>query len=165
MNLYQINAEYQQILDDLYDDEGNVNQDALIKLEQNEITLEKKAIAIASYIKNMEAEKTAIDSAKKSMAEREKRYKKKIDDLMGYLLAGMESRGLKSVKCPYFEIKLKECPLSVDDENTNIDLLPDEYKRVKVETSPDKIKLLQDRKLGVVIPGAAFKNNMSLTIK
>ena len=163
MNLYEISKEYEEILNDLYDDEGNVNEQALMRLEQNDLSMQKKAIAIASYIKNMDAEREAIDSAKKAMADREKRYKKRIDELQGYLLTNMEKRQINIITCPYFEIKVKKCPASVDiyDESA----LPEEYKRTKVEILPDKIKMLAEMKVGVVIPGANLKHNMSLSIK
>jgi Gp157 protein len=163
MNLYQISSEYKEILDDLYDDEGVVNQNALIKLEQNEIAMEKKAIAIASYIKNLEAERDAIKKAKQQMADREKRNKKREDELTGYLLSNMENRGLKEITCPYFNIRLKKCPPSVGilDEN----MIPDEYRRTKIEVSPDKIKMLQEMKMGVVIPGVCMQQNMMVDIR
>lgn len=163
MNLYQISAEFSQILDELYDEEGNVNQQALIKLEQNELAMEKKSIAIASYIKNLDAEREAIDNAKKAMAERERRYKKKIDELQGYLLTNMERRNINHITCPYFDIRLKKCPPSVDiiDES----LLPEKYKRTKIETHPDKIKIKDEMMMGVIIPGAQIKTNLRLEIK
>lgn len=163
MNLYQIDTEYKIILDELYDEEGNVNNQALMKLEHNTQAMEKKAIAVASYIKNMDAEREAINSAKTEMAEREKRYKKRVDELSGYLLAGMERRGIQKITCPYFEIKIKKCPPSVhilDDS-----LLPEEYKRTKTEVLPDKVKMLQEMKVGVIIPGASLKNDLKLEIK
>lgn len=163
MNLFQINTEYSQILHELYDDQGIVNESALAKLEQNELEMDKKAIAIASYVKNLEAEREAIKNAKQAMAEREKTNKKREDDLMGYLLNSMQARGMTNVKCPYFEIKLKKCPPSVNIINE--DELPGEYKRTKTEVLPDKIKMLQEMKLGVIIPGASLQQNLKLEIK
>lgn len=163
MNLYQISTEYSQILDELYDDEGVVNELMLAKLEQNELAMEKKAIAIACYIKNMDAERVAIETAKKSMAEREKHYKKRIDELEGYLVSGMERRGITHIKCPYFDIKLKKCPPSVSilDEKS----LPREYTRTKTEILPDKIKMKEEMMVGVLIPGASLITNLRLEIK
>jgi Siphovirus Gp157 len=165
MNLYKINSEYEQILNELYDDEGQVNQEALMRLDQNDMTMENKVIAVASYIKNLDAEREAIDAAKKAMAEREKAHKKKISDLQGYLLVNMERRGITKVTCPYFEISLKKCPLSVDDDQLNMEVLPDEYKRTKTEVLPDKVKILQEMKVGVIIPGVGLKQDMRLQIK
>jgi hypothetical protein len=163
MKLYEINKEYEDILNDIYTEDGEINQGALMRLEQNDLAMESKAIAIASYIKNMDAEREAISAAKKAMAEREARYKKRTDELQGYLLFNMEKRGLTHVKCPLFEIKLKKCPPSVDilDES----LLPTEYLRTKTETLPDKVKMLTEMKMGVLIPGAGLKNNMKLEIQ
>ncbi len=163
MNLYQIDQQYSEILMDLYDENGEVNQTALAKLEQNDAALEKKAIAIASFIKNMDAERQAIDEAKKAMSEREKRFKKRIDELEGYLLANMEKRDIKHISCPYFDIKLKKCPVSV--EITDASLLPEEYTRVKTEILPDKIKIKDEMLVGVLVPGAALKTNMRLEIR
>lgn len=163
MKLYEISREYEDILTELYDDEGEVNQQALMKLEENELAMEKKAIAIASFIKNMDAEREAIDSAKKAMSERERRYKKRIDELEGYLLSNMERRGVNLITCAYFDIKLKKCPVSVDIHDEK--LLPEEYKRVKTEVLPDKIKMKEEMLVGVLIPGASLKHNLRLEIR
>lgn len=163
MSLYQISNEYNEILSNLYDDDGVVNETELARLEANELAMEKKAIAIASFIKNMDAERVAIDTAKKAMADREKIYKKRIDELEGYLLSNMERRGITNVKCPYFEIKLKKCPPSVDVSDAS--LLPAEYTRTKTEIFPDKIKMKEEMMMGVLIPGASLKTNLRLEIK
>lgn len=163
MKLFQIAREYELLLDELYDEEGNVNKDALMKLEQSEIAVEKKAIAVASYIKNMEAERAAIDEAKKAMADRERRHKKRIEDLEGYLLSNMQRCGIDKISCPYFEIKMKKCPPSVDIQDENA--LPSEYIRTKVEHMPDKVKMKEEMMAGVIIPGASLKQNLRLDIR
>lgn len=163
MRLYQIAHEYEEILNSLYDDDGVINEQALARLEQNEILAQQKFIAIASFIKNMDAEREAIDAAKKAMAEREKRCKKRIEELENYLLTNMERRQINHIKCPYFDIKLKKNPPSVEvfDEK----LLPEKYLRVKTETSPDKIKIKEELMAGFVVPGANIKVSTRLDIK
>lgn len=163
MKLYEIAKEYEQTLNELYDEEGNVNQEALVKLDNTEVAMEKKAIAVACFIKNMEAEKTAIEEAKKAMAEREKRCKKRIDELEGYLLHNMERCGIDKVSCAYFEIKLKKCPPSVDVFNE--EAVPSEYMRTKTELLPDKIKMKEEMMVGVIIPGVSLKTNLRLEIR
>lgn len=163
MKLYEITKEYEEILNQVYDDEDNVNQTALIKLEEIKETVQKKAVAVACFIKNMEAEKSSIEEAKKNMMEREKRLKKRVDDMEGYLLHNMQRCGIERITCPYFEIKLKKCPPSVDvlDEKS----LPEEYIRTKVERLPDKIKMKEEMMAGVLIPGAMLKSNLKLDIR
>lgn len=163
MKLFEITKEYEDILNDLYDEDGVVNETALALLEKNESAMEQKAIAIASFIQNMDAERDAIDKAKAAMIDREKRYKKRIEDLKGYLLTHMERRSINKISCPYFEINLKKCPPSV--AITDEKLLPEEYKRTKVEVLPDKIKMLSEMKVGVLIPGAHLQQSLRLEIK
>lgn len=165
MKLFEISREYEEILNDLYDDEGNINQEALVRLESNEHAMEKKAIAIASFIQNINAEREAIEKAKKAMIEREKHCEKIINEMKEKLLFGMQRRSITHVKCPYFEIKLKKCPLSVDDDRLNMDLLPDEYKNTKIEIKANKNKILQEMKMGVIIPGVSLKQNVKLDIR
>lgn len=163
MNIYQIASDYEKILQDLYDDEGNVNQTALVALEKNEQDMETKMIAISSFVKNIEAQKNAIADAKKDILEREKKLNKKIDELKGYLLTNMERRGIKEINTPYFDIKLKKNPASVDiiDENS----IPDEYRRIKTEVVLDKVKMKDEMLLGVIIPGASLKQGLRVEIR
>ena len=163
MKLYLLTQEYEEILDELYDKNGVINEKALLRLENNQADVEEKSIAIASFIKNIEAEYIAIEKAKRAMLERQKKHKKKIEDLKAYLLSNMERMGINKITCPHFEIKLKKCPPSVNvmDE----DILPEEYKRTKTEVTIDKEKILQEIKEGVIIPGVSMKQNLRIEIK
>lgn len=163
MNLYEMNNQYQQLLDQLYDEEGNINSLVLAEIDQNEVSTEKKCIAIASYIQNMNAEREAVLKAKSAMDEREKRLHRKMDSLKQYLLDNMEKREIQKITCPYFEIKIKTCPFSVYIHTP--DDIPYDYRRIKTEISPDKSKMLADMKVGVVIPGAMLIQNKKLDIR
>lgn len=161
MQLYKIASEYEQIIDELYDEEGNMNPQALIRLEANEAALESKAIAIASWIKNMSAEKDAIEQAKKNMLDREKALKNKIDSWKDYIKQNMERRGIQEIKCPHFVLKIKKNPEAVDDYDA--DNIPEEYKKYTV--SLDRVLIKDHIHNGVVIPGARLKQDTSLSIK
>lgn len=164
MKLYEIANEYQDILEQSFDQEtGEVNETALSKLDEIAVQLQDKGIAVASYIKNIDAERKAIEDAKKAMAEREKKLDKEIDYLTQYLQFNMENCGITEIKSPHFVIKLKKCPLSTDiiDES----LIPDEYKKVKEVVSLDKMKIKEEILAGVIIPGASLKQNNRIEIR
>lgn len=163
MKLYEINAEYRDILNDIDNEDEQVRTNALAKLESNALAVKEKIIAVASFIKNMEAEHDAIKEAKTQMAEREKRFKKKIDDLESYLQANMEMRGISHISCPYFDIKLVKNPPSVNVEDE--DKLDQEYIRTITEHKIDKAKLKEHLLAGVIIEGASLKQGTSLRIK
>jgi len=164
MNLYKIANEYQEVLSKTFDPEtGEVNENAIALLDIAKGEVKEKGIAVASYIKNLEAERNAIENAKKEMAEREKRLDNRLTYLSDYLKSNMERCGINEISCPYFIVKIKKCPLSVDILNE--DEIPDNYKKVKSVTSLDKIKLKEEILSGAVIPGAALKQNIRLEIR
>src|SRR5690348_9402790 len=107
MNLYSIANKYQELLTIAVDQEtGEVNEQALNELTTISDDIKDKGIAVASYIKNLEAERNAINEAKKAMAEREARLDKKMDYLTQYLQSNMERCGINEISCPQFVIKL-----------------------------------------------------------
>ncbi len=164
MNLYNIANEYQSVLDESFNQEtGEINENALMRLDEVSLKLEEKGLAVASYIKNLEAERDAIESAKRSMAARESSLDSRVEYLKSYLQSNMERCSISEIKSPYFVIKLKKCPASTDIQNE--DLIPGEYKKSKEVITLDKMKIKEELLAGVVIPGAALKYNNRLEIK
>lgn len=164
MNLYQIANEYQAILDNTFDHEtGEILPQVMDKMDEVTKKIEDKGIAVASYIKNLDAERKAIEDAKKSMADREKSLERRVEWLTNYLQSNMERCGINEIKSPYFGIKLKKCPLSVDIQDENI--IPNDYKKIKEIVSIDKLKIKEEILAGVIIPGASLKQNNRLEIR
>jgi hypothetical protein len=164
MKLYEIANEYEFLLNQTFDVEtGELNEQALIKLDQIVGDIKNKGIAVASYIKNIDAERKAIEEAKKCMAEREAKLNNRVNYLTSYLQQNMERCGLNEISCPYFSVRLKKCPLSVDVSNE--ELIPDDCKRKKEVTSIDKIKIRDKILQGISIPGATIRQNNRLEIK
>lgn len=164
MNLFDISQEYQSILANTFDPEtGEVNETSLVKLDEISAKVEEKSIAVASYIKNLDAERKAIDEAKRNMADREKSLERRVEWLTNYLQTNMERCGINEIRSPYFGIRLKKCPISVDIQDENI--IPNDYKKTKEVVSIDKLKIKEEILAGVVIPGATLKQNNRLEIK
>lgn len=164
MRLYEIANEYQLLLDQSINPEtGEVNETALACLENIVDNVKNKSIAVASYIKNIEADEIAIDAAISRMQDRKNQITKKVESLITYLQTNMERCGINEISCPYFVIKLKKCPVSVDviDEAS----IPDDYKKKKEVISIDKLKIKEELNNGVVIPGVTLKQNMRLDIR
>lgn len=168
MQLFKIAQEYDHILHDMYDDEGNENPQALAKLEENTLNLQNKAIAISSWVRNMEAEKSGIqgikkeiDEAKKNILARERALENKIDRWKGYIKDEMEKRDISEIKCPYFVIKIHQNPASV--EEIKEEDIPNDYWIISRKL--DKTKMLFEMKNGVIIPGAKLKKGTRLSIK
>jgi hypothetical protein len=166
MNLYSIANEYQALLSQTFDPEtGEVNEEAMTALDSVKDDIKDKGVAIASYIKNLEAERNAIEQAKKAMAEREARLDKRSSYLAEYLKTNMERCGISVISSPYFEIKIKKNPVSVHiyDEAA----LPSEYVREKVVTtkSPDKALIKEALQAGVELQCATLRQTTRLEIR
>lgn len=164
MKLYDIANEYEMLLENTFDDEtGEVNEVALSQLNEIKEDMEKKSIALASYIKNIDAECKAIEEAAKQMERRKKYLENKVNYLTDYLHSNMERCAINEIKCPYFQIKLKKCPISVNVLDENI--IPNEYKKEKMTITLDKLKLKEELLAGVVINGAELKQNTRIEIR
>lgn len=163
MNLYSITKEYQQILDKIEIDE-QINLDDIDRLGQLTDSIENKAINIAAYIKNLEAEKKAVEEARKNMTDREKRLDAKLEWLTDYLKHSLNACDIKEIKkSPYFAIKIKKCPPKVVIDNEEI--IPNEYLSEKVIKSIDRTMLKEHLSNGVIIEGARLQQDTRLEIK
>lgn len=167
ISLYHIGIEYQNLLNQLYDYEtGEVNQEVEAKINELTDVADTKCIAVASYIKNMELEKLAIQHAKKQIEKREQDYEKEIQRRIDYLKTNMRRSGITEVKCPYFTIKLIENPYSTTIFDANS--IPVEYKKTEeVIKTIDKIdlkKIKSDILNGVNVPGAKIEKKLKLQI-
>ena len=163
MKLYEISTQYQDIFNNV-DESGEISEEQLDLIGELSDDFRDKAIAIASFIKNLEAEKEAIDNAIKGMSDRKSRLSGKISSMGDYLHNNMQLVGLTEITgSPYFKIRIKACPVSVEvmDES----LLPSEYLRERVSVSVDKIKIKDDINAGFEIPGASLVRKLKLEIK
>jgi hypothetical protein len=168
LSLYHIGNELQNLFAQLYDHEtGEVNMEVDAQLSALSETAEKKCLAVASFIKKMEAEKREIEFFKQEIAQRESAYNKEIGKLTNYLESNMTRCGIKEIKSPFFSIKIKNNPYSTDiiDES----LIPAEFMKtreiVKTETKPDKNAIKEQvLKTGVQIPGASVQQKTKLEI-
>lgn len=151
MKLYQIADVYQIALQNLVDPEtGEINEQALARLSEISTDLEEEAKNVAAFIGNLEAEAAAIREAELNMTERRRTLEKQATKAREYLLSNMERTGINEITCPYFAIKLKRCPPSVDV--MNISKLPVQYFRQVIEV--DRIAIAKALKVGAEVPGA-----------
>lgn len=169
ITLWKISKEYQQLIDQLYDYEtGEVNMEVQSRLDELEPSIEKKCIAITSWIRKMQSEERELENLMREVIERRDAYKNKINKCSEYLETNMERCGIKEVKCPYFTIRLKKNPYSTEivDES----LIPKEFMKtreiVKIETKPDKNAIKEEFLKGNSIPGANVtqKNKLEILI-
>lgn len=166
MNLYQISEQYKCELEALFYDQdtGEVNETSLAKINSMQSDFNDKCIAVASFIKNIEAERDMVNKAKKEISDRESRLNREVEWLENYLLTNMKKCGITEIKSsPYFLIKVKKCPFSINIEDES--LIPKEFFKAKEILSVDKAKIKEELHKGIFIPGASLHQNLRLEIK
>lgn len=163
-SLYEISKDYQQALLALADleeiDESVIND----TLEGLDGIFENKAVNVAAYLLNLDAEAEQIKQAEDKMKARRKSVETRAKALRDYLLRNMQACGITEIKANdgSFRARLMAGRESVviDDEQE----LPGEYLRIKQVVEPDKTVILKALKSGESIPGAHIERKPSLKI-
>ena len=167
MSIYEISNELQKVFcdfDETYDENGEITEYAMRKINALQCTMEEKCISLGAYILNIEAESKAVADAEKAIKDRRSRLEKKVNDLQHYLKVNMEKSGISEISgSPYFTIKLKKNPVSVliHDEAQ----ISSEFKKVKEVITVDKTKIKNQILAGVAVNGAELVQNTRIEIK
>ncbi len=166
--LFQIGEQYTnalKIIEQMFDDgcsDEELNE-ALQLLDKVEDNFNNKAVNVAMFIRNLEAEESAIAEAKKAMDTREKATKNKRLRLENYLLNQMLLTGTTQIKCPYFVLSIRNNPPSLKvNENA---VLPESLLLPPKPREPDKKAIKDLIQKGMVIEGCSLVNDRSLSIK
>ena len=166
--LFKISEQHSQaltIIEQMFDDECPENEldEALGLLDNIEASFNDKAVNVAMYIRNQEAEAEAIDEATKAMTARSKALKAKAGRMKQYLLDEMKATQTTQIRCPFFAVSVRQNPYSVKIALGTS--LPDALLLPAKPRGPDKkaIKsLLED---GVDVEGCSLERGESLVIK
>ena len=162
MKLYEIPEEYRKVLEGVQVDEETgeiLGTDALVEFagDLNE-TIKNTGL----YLFELDSEAQQIDAQIKRLKARKDGMKRRADTLKNLMLDAMTSSGLKKVSDPLVTVYLRKSTATIVDD---MDILPKDLIRVKVETSPDLIAIGKKLKAGEVVPGAHLEERQNVNIK
>lgn len=164
MKLYEITDQYNAALSGLSEIE-DLPQDAIDDtLEGIEGEFKDKAVNVAAFIKNLEAEARAIKDAEKSMADRRRSIESHANRLARYLLMQMQMTGIDKIEdSPFFKISLRNNPakIVVDDEAK----IASGYIVEKVVKSVNKQAIKMAIESGETVEGAHIERGQRIEIK
>ena len=162
--LYEISQNYRDALDVLTDPELDLPNEVIADtLEGLQGSLEDKAIAVAQFLKNLEATAVAIKEAEQRMAARRKAIENRVASMKDYIKLNMESCGITKIESPWFALSIAKNPAAVDvlDETA----IPAEFKEEIVTVKIDKTAIKQAIEAGVEVPGAYLTQGTRLAIR
>lgn len=161
MNLYQIDQQIEALIQESVDLEtGEILPDASAKLDVLIQDKNQKIINTAKFIKNRSAFVDAMKGEIKKLSERIKSEESKMSWLEDYVKHYM-AYGEK-YEDPQCVVSLRKTSrVEVGD----INLIPSNYRREKVEVSADKKAIAEAIKSGSTVNGAQLIETFSLQIK
>lgn len=162
MKLYEIPEEYRKVLEGVQVDEETgeiLGTDALVEFagDLNE-TIKNTGL----YLFELDSEAQQIDAQIKRLKARKDGMKRRADTLKNLMLDAMTSSGLKKVSDPLVTVYLRKSTAAIVD---NMELIPKDLLRVKVETSPDLVAISKTIKSGIEVPGAHLEERQNVNIK
>lgn len=165
MSLYEIDSRIRAIIDSIYDaadEDGVVEEIDFTELKQLQEDRKTKLENIALYIKNTEAEADAIKAEEEKLTARRKKLENKAKRLREYVINSMKENKDEPLKTARCEVSIKD---NEKTDITDLDSIPEEFIKVKVEKNPDKTAIKKAIKAGQTVPGAQIIINTTLTIK
>jgi trehalose-6-phosphatase len=159
MHLYEIANTHNQAFLEMADMEDLPEEVINDTLEALQGSFNDKAISVAAFFMNMDADIQAMKDAEKRIADRRKAKEGKVKWMKDYLLINMQRTGITKIECPQFAISLRTNPESVHivDES----LIPNEFKIIETVTKIDKNAI---KKAGGC-PGTELIRAQSINIK
>ncbi|MGH8515081.1 MAG: siphovirus Gp157 family protein [Gammaproteobacteria bacterium] len=163
LRLYEIADTYLRALEDLADIEDLPEQAIADTLEGLQGEFEVKAINVAGYIRNIEAEASAVEEARKGMERRQRALTRHAERLREYIKTHMERTGLPKLRNHYLALRIQNNPPSVVVEDE--DSIPAEYKRSETVTTLLRAEIGRALKAGEKVPGSRLQRSTRLVIQ
>ena len=157
MNLYEINAELQNILNSVDPETGEITDEQLAALSEITLARDEKIDNIACYIKSLKAEAEALKAEKQALAERQSQKERHAERWRDWLAMIMNGEKFES---PRSKISWrKSTSVNVFDDRE----VPEEYWKIKREVSKSDISAAL--KAGTHVPGAVLEEKMNMQVK
>lgn len=160
--LYELADAYRAALDALPEDATHEQVELALAPLKDQIAL--KGQNIAAFCLNLKAEAKAVKDAAERLEARAAVIARKEARLREYLHANMAALGITEIRANdgTFRAKIVKNPPAVEI----LGAIPPEYERVIPEKrEPDKAKLREDLKHGVIIDGARLVQGERLVIE
>lgn len=159
MTLYEINEAILQVFTEHVDENGEITERGLEVLSSLEMEKAEKTENVALWVKDLEAENSAIKAEIENLKNRIKTNENKIGTLKKWLAVATDETKFSTSKC---QVSFRT---STVVEVLDIDKLPKDFTRIKTEVSPDKAKIKAVLQSGGLVDGAVLKKNNNTIVK
>ena len=162
MNIYQIQNEFQLIIAEVINNDGEITPELETALTINKEQLQSKAIDYSYVIKQLDSDCEQIDAELKRLQQLKKVRTNLADRLKDTISNAMNLYEVEKIETPLIKLSFRNIE-SV--EITNESQLDACFIVTKTVTSPDKKAIKDAIKSGVFVEGATISYNKNLQIR
>ena len=162
MNIFNIQSEYQQLVNQLIENGGELTPELELALQINKDNFHSKSENYGYITKQFDGEIDIIDNEIKRLQQAKKSREKTIERLKATIEMAMNTFDIDKIETPLIKISFRK---SESVEVTDVNELPNEFKVIKLTETADKLKIKDALKSGIFIEGCSIKTNRNLQIK
>jgi len=162
MNIFNIQHEYQLLVNELIENGGELTPEIELALQINKDNFHSKSENYAYITKQFDGEMDIIDNEIKRLQQAKKSREKTIQRLKDTIELAMLTFEVDKIETPLIKISFRN---SESVEVSDVNDLPNEFKTIKLTETADKLKIKDALKSGVFISGCSIKSNRNLQIK
>lgn len=162
MNIYQIQNEFQLIIAEVINNDGEITPELETALTINKEQLQSKAIDYSYVIKQLDSDCEQIDAELKRLQQLKKVRTNLAERLKDTISNAMNLYEVEKIETPLIKLSFRN---SESVEITNEKQLDACFIVTKTVTSPDKKAIKDAIKSGVLVEGATISYNKNLQIK
>ena len=162
MNIYQIQNEFQLIIAEVINNEGEITPELETALTINKEQLQSKAIDYSYVIKQLDNDCEQIDAELKRLQQLKKVRTNLAERLKDTISNAMNLYEVEKIETPLIKLSFRN---SESVEITNESQLDPCFIVTKTVSSPDKKAIKDAIKNGVFVEGATISYNKNLQIR
>lgn len=160
--LYELDQRINELIANSVDPEtGEVSDGFIEKLDALNMERNEKIDNTMCLIKNLLSDAAGWEAEEKRLAELKKSAKNRAESLKNYLSQYMEA-GVEKFTSPHGKIGWRKSEKVIVQD---VDALPEEFKKVKVDITADLVSLKKALKEDVKIDGASIEEHQNIQIK
>lgn len=162
MNIYQIQNEFQLIIAEVINNEGEITPEIETALTINKEQLQSKAVDYSYVIKQLDSDCEQIDAELKRLQQLKKVRTNLAERLKNTISDAMNLYEVEKIETPLIKLSFRN---SESVEITNESQLDACFIVTKTVTSPDKKAIKDAIKNGELVEGATISYNKNLQIR
>ena len=162
MNIYNIQTEYQLLVNELIENGGELTPEIELALQINKDNFHSKSENFAYVTKQFDSEMDIIDNEIKRLQQAKRSREKTIERLKATIEMAMNTFEVDKIETPLIKISFRK---SESVEVSDVNDLPNEFKTIKLTETADKLKIKDALKSGMFISGCSIKSNRNLQIR